>query len=87
MITLLLVGAVFVAVIGGFVVLILSLRSQMQELKSEMKNGCGSRTDKARFTSIHTTLSTRLDKSSATMADAMRQQFASVEPAYWRSNS
>lgn len=74
--TVLLIGGLFVVVIGGFVALAWSLKRQVLVLKSEMKSDTALGMIKQDLQGIHTTLNERLDKSSETMRQAMQQQFA-----------
>lgn len=71
--TLILVGLI---VLGGFVVVILVMNRQMQGIKEEMRSEAALGLIKQDLQGIHTTLNDRLDRSHATMHDAMSRQFA-----------
>jgi DNA recombination protein RmuC len=76
MITILLISFLLVAVVAGFGFIIMSMNRQVMELKQEMKNDAALGLIKQDLQGIHTTLNDRLDKSSATMQEAMSRQFA-----------
>jgi DNA recombination protein RmuC len=76
MLTLILIILVFVVVVVGFGLIIASMNRQMMELKQEFKNDAALGLIKQDLQGIHTTLNDRLDKSSATMQEAMSRQFA-----------
>jgi len=76
MITVVLIGTVLVVVLAGFGVLVWAMNRQMQGLKDGLKNDAALGLIKQDLQGINTTLNTRLDRSSATMQEAMSRQFA-----------
>lgn len=65
-----------IVVVVGFLALMGSMSRQVSQLKEGMKNDAALGLIKQDLQGINNTLNDRLEKSSATMADAMRQQFA-----------
>ncbi len=76
MITVVLIGTLLVVVLVGFGTLVWVMNRQMQSLKDGFKNDTALGLIKQDLQGINTTLNTRLDKSSATMHEAMSRQFA-----------
>ena len=76
MITVVLIGTLLVVVLVGFSTLVWVMNRQMQSLKDGLKNDTALGLIKQDLQGINTTLNTRLDKSSATMHEAMSRQFA-----------
>src|SRR5664279_2306243 len=74
--TVLVIGGVLAVVIAGFALVVYVLDRQIKGLKANITNDTAFGLIKQDLQGINTTLNERLDKSSATMADAMRQQFA-----------
>lgn len=75
MMTILLIVLGFV-VVSGFVLVMVMVNRQMLELKRELKNDGALGLIKQNLQGIHNTLNVRLDRSNATMHDAMSRQFA-----------
>ena len=69
-------GAVFVVVVGGFISTIWAMRHYVRALKAGLQNDTALGLIKQDLQGIHDTLNVRLDKSSATMQEAMSRQFA-----------
>ena len=76
MITVLLIGGLFVVVVGGFAVLVMVMNRQVGALKSELKNDGALGLIKKDLQGINTTISDRLDKNNESMRSAIQQQFA-----------
>jgi DNA recombination protein RmuC len=76
MLTIVLISALFVVVVGACGAVIVALNSQTRQLKEDMKSDAALGLIKQDLQGIHNTLNDRLDKSSAAMHDAMSRQFA-----------
>src|ERR1035441_10380907 len=76
MITVVLVAAMLAAVLAGLGAVLWVINHQMASLKAGLKNDAALGMIKQDLQGINNTLNVRLDKSSATMQDAMSRQFA-----------
>lgn len=76
MITAVMIGTLLVVVLVGFGTLVWVMNRQMQSIKDGFKNDTALGLIKQDLQGINTTLNMRLDKSSATMHEAMSRQFA-----------
>lgn len=76
MITILLIALLLVAVVVGFLLIISAMNRQMMELKQEFKNDTALGLIKQDLQGINVTLNDRLDRSQASMQEAMSRQFA-----------
>jgi DNA recombination protein RmuC len=72
----LLLGVLFVVLVGGFAWVFVGVKRQLDTLKDEMKSDVAFGLIKQDLQGIHTTLNDRLDRSSENMRDAMTKQFA-----------
>ena len=76
MMTFILVGGLFVVIIGGFIAVVVVMNRQVRDLKESLKSDAALGLIKQDLQGINTTINDRMDRSNESMRHAIQQQFA-----------